>query len=132
FLQPATVRQIYLHGHKRPELISPDNWNMDLAFLDRPNARRVQLDLFYDYRKNVDLYPEWQAFLRQRQPRTMIFWGQDDIFFTREGGEAYLRDLPKAEIHRLAAGHFAVEDNLEFIASQMKRFYSTQVAPRKS
>ena len=37
----------------------------------------------------------------QTQPRTLIFWGQRDIFFTPEGGEAYLRDLPKAEIHRL-------------------------------
>jgi len=27
------------------ELISPDNWNMDFYYLNRPNARRVQLDL---------------------------------------------------------------------------------------
>src|SRR5262249_16664942 len=127
FLQPATVRQIYLHGHKRPELISPDNWNMDLAFLDRPNARRVQLDLFYDYRKNVELYPEWQAFLRQRQPKTIIFWGQDDIFFTREGGEAFLRDLPRAEMHRLESGHFAVEDCLATIVDKMLAFHGREV-----
>ena len=127
FLQPATVRQIYLHGHKRPELISPDNWNMDLAFLDRPNARRVQLDLFYDYRKNVELYPEWQAFLRQRQPKTIIFWGQDDVFFTREGGEAFLRDLPRAEMHRLESGHFAVEDCLPTIVDKMLAFYAREV-----
>lgn len=49
----------------------------------------------YDYRTNVAQYPEWQAFLRKNQPKTLIFWGQDDIFFTRAGGEAYLRDLPK-------------------------------------
>ena len=127
FLQPATVRQIYLHGHKRPELISPDNWNMDLAFLDRPNARRVQLDLFYDYRKNVELYPEWQAFLRQRQPKTIIFWGQDDVFFTREGGEAFLRDLPRAEMHRLESGHFAVEDCLPTVVDKMLAFYAREV-----
>ena len=29
---------------------------------------------------------EWQKFLRDRQPKTLIFWGQNDIFFTREGG----------------------------------------------
>ena len=121
-----------MHGSPNPELIGPDNWNYDFGLMTRPHSVRINLDLFYDYRTNVDLYPKWQAFLRQRQPKTLIFWGQDDIFFTREGGEAYLRDLPKAEIHRLAAGHFAVEDNLEFIASQMKRFYSTQVAPRES
>ena len=91
----TTVKQIYLHGHRSPSSISPDNWNMDVRFLERPNARRVQLDLFYDYRTNVELYPQWQAFLRKRQPKTIIFWGQNDIFFTREGGEAYLRDLPR-------------------------------------
>ena len=100
---------------------------MDLAFLDRPNARRVQLDLFYDYRKNVELYPEWQAFLRQRQPKTIIFWGQDDIFFTREGGEAFLRDLPRAEMHRLESGHFAVEDCLGTIVDKMLAFHPREM-----
>ena len=38
FLQPETIKQIYLHGHKNPGVISPDNWNMDLTFLERPNA----------------------------------------------------------------------------------------------
>ena len=123
FLEADTVKTVYTHGHPDPELISPDNWNMDLRFLARPNAKRVQLDFFYDYRTNVELYPKWQAFLRQRQPKTIIFWGQDDIFFTREGGEAYLRDLPKAEMHRLNSGHFAVEDHLPYITEKMIAFY---------
>jgi len=123
FLEPGTVKTVYTHGHRRPELISPDNWNMDLHFLARPNAHQVQLDFFYDYRTNVELYPKWQAFLRQRQPRTIIFWGQNDIFFTREGGEAYLKDLPKAEIHRLDSGHFAVEDCLPEISEKMISFF---------
>lgn len=97
----------------------------------RPNSVRINLDLFYDYRTNVAQYPEWQAFLRKNQPKTLIFWGQDDIFFTRAGGEAYLRDHPQAQIHRLAGGHFAVEDNLEFIALAMKRFYDTNVAKKR-
>src|SRR6516165_9088459 len=105
-----TVKTIYTHGHANPELISPDNWNMDLDFLARPHAKRVQLDLFYDYRTNVELYPKWQECLRRHQPRTIIFWAQNDIFFTPEGGEAFLKDLPKAEMHRLNSGHFAVED----------------------
>jgi pimeloyl-ACP methyl ester carboxylesterase len=125
FLEVETIRAVYTHGHPRPELISPDNWNMDVHFLERPHARQVQLDLFYDYRTNVTLYPKWQAFLRDRQPRTIIFWGQDDIFFTREGGESYLKDLPKAEMHRLASGHFAVEDCLPYIAEKMIAFYKS-------
>jgi pimeloyl-ACP methyl ester carboxylesterase len=95
--------------------------------MQRPNAKRVQLDLFYDYRTNVELYPQWQAFLRERQPKTIIFWGQQDIFFTPEGGEAYLTDLPKAEMHRLATGHFAVEDSLNEIVESMHCFYLGKV-----
>jgi pimeloyl-ACP methyl ester carboxylesterase len=129
-LEMETVKTVYLHGSKRPELISPDNWNSDFAFLQRPNARRVQLDLFYDYRTNVALYPTWQTFLREHQPKTLIFWGESDIFFTPEGGEAYLKDLPKAEIHRLDAGHFAVEDNLDYISQHIHTFYNDVVAPK--
>jgi pimeloyl-ACP methyl ester carboxylesterase len=128
FLQLDAIKQVYLHGHKNPELISPDNWNMDFRFMERPNARQVQMDLFYDYRTNVALYPQWQHFLHKHQPKTLIFWGQDDIFFTREGGEAYLKDLPNAEMYRLDSGHFAVEDCLEEIASNIRRFYLERVA----
>lgn len=122
-----TIKAIYMHGAKRPDLVSPDSWESDSAFMHRPNAARLHLDLFYDYRTNVPLYPRWQAFLRDRQPETIIFWGQDDMFFTREGGDAYLADLPAAEMHRLDAGHFAVEDHLDYIATQIRRFYSQRV-----
>jgi pimeloyl-ACP methyl ester carboxylesterase len=128
FLQPDAIKGIYLQGARRPELISPDNWTSDYGFMQRPHAVRINLDLFYDYRTNVPLYPRWQALLRARQPRTLIFWGQDDPFFTPAGGEAYLEDLPEAEIHRLDAGHFAVEDHLEYIARQIRLFYDKQVA----
>lgn len=128
FLKLDTMRQIYLHGHKNPEVISPDNWNMDFRSMQRPNSRRVQMDLFYDYRTNVALYPKWQKYLRDSQPESLIFWGQNDIFFTREGGEAYLKDLPNAEMHRLDSGHFAVEDCLGEITSNIRRFYLERVA----
>jgi pimeloyl-ACP methyl ester carboxylesterase len=127
FLEHDAIKSIYLFGAQNPDRISPDNWESDSGFMQRPNAKRVQLDLFYDYRTNVELYPKWQAFLRERQPKTIIFWGQQDIFFTPEGGEAYLTDLPKAEMHRLAAGHFAVEDSLNEIVEGMHRFYLGKV-----
>ena len=132
FLTEEAIKGIYLFGAKNPELISPDNWTTDAHFMERPNARRVQLDLFYDYRKNVEHYAEWQAFLREKQPKTIIFWGQEDIFFTAEGGEAFLADLPSAEMHRLQAGHFAVEDSLNTIIEGMLTFYNRHVKGAKS
>src|SRR5262249_50823475 len=122
------IKSVYLHGHKRPELISPDNWNMDFRFMERPNARTVQMEFFYDYRTNVALYPKWQEFLRGRQPKTVIFWGQDDIFFNREGGGVTHNHLPKAEIHRLDSGHFGVEDSRDYIGKNTRRFYIEEVA----
>jgi len=128
FLARDTVKMIYLHGAQRADLVSPDAWESDIAFLQRPHAARLHLDLFYDYRTNVPLYPKWQAFLREQQPKTIIFWGQNDIFFTREGGEAYLADLPSAELHRLDGGHFTVEEHLDYVAKHIRRFYSQVVA----
>lgn len=131
FLTHDAIKGIYLHGAEDPAKISPDNWESDFAFMQRPNAVRVNLDLFYDYRTNVELYPKWQAFLRENQPKTLIFWGQTDVFFTPAGGEAFLRDLPKAELHRLKAGHFAVEDHLDYISNNIHRFYDERVAGAK-
>jgi pimeloyl-ACP methyl ester carboxylesterase len=128
FLEHDTVKAIYATGHPDLTKVSPDNWNMDLFFLARPNAHRVQLDLFYDYRTNAALYPVWQERLRSTQPKTIVFWGQGDIFFTPAGGDAYLRDLPDAKLVKLDSGHFAVEDNLETIVNDIKDFYRNEVA----
>jgi pimeloyl-ACP methyl ester carboxylesterase len=128
FLEFDAAKGIYTTGHPDPAQITPDNWNMDLFFLGRPHAHRVQLDLFYDYRTNAALHPAGRERLRITQPRTIIFWGQGDIFFSLAGGEAYLRDLPEATLIRLDSGYFAVEDNLETIATGIKSFYDQQVS----
>lgn len=128
FLEIAGIKSIYLTGHRDPELISPDNWTMDNAFLDLPGRRDIQLDLLENYKTNPPLYATWQRFMRDHDPKTLIFWGQGDVFFTPAGGEAYLRDLPDAEMHRLEAGHFAVEDHLQEIATTIARFYRDKVA----
>lgn len=127
-LAPEAVTRMYLHGHRDPARISPDSWNMDLFFLTRPHAHRVQLDLLYDYRTNVALYPAWQAFLREHQPPALILWGQNDLFFTPEGATAYRRDLPSAELHLLDSGHFVLEDHLDEVVTQMRRFYHERIA----
>jgi pimeloyl-ACP methyl ester carboxylesterase len=48
----------------------------------------------------------------------LIVWGRDDPFFTVEGAKAYQRDLPKAKLHLIDAGHFALEEASDFIAGQ--------------
>ena len=39
-----------------------------------------------------------------------------------------MRDLPNAELHLLDTGHFALEEELEFIARTMRRFLNENVS----
>lgn len=104
------TRYQYLQGANDPLKISPDAYLYDQYFLDRPGNIDIQLELLYDYRTNIALYPAWQAWLREHQPPTLITWGRNDPFFTAEGAKAYLKDLPNAELHLIESGHFALEE----------------------
>jgi pimeloyl-ACP methyl ester carboxylesterase len=113
----------YTHGTKDVSRINPDSYTMDQHFLDRPGNDAIQLNLLYDYQSNLALYDGWHQFFRNKQPKTLIVWGKNDPFFTVEGAQAYLRDIPKAELHLLDTGHFALEDSCEFIAQHIVKFF---------
>ncbi len=118
----------YTDGMGDVARISPDNWVHDQALLDRPGNRDVQLDMLGDYGSNVPFYPDFQKFFRDRQPPTLIVWGKNDKIFPEEGAHPYLRDLPKAEIHILDSGHFALEDRLDVMAPLIHDFLDRKVA----
>src|SRR5450755_2541632 len=112
----AVRLKVVLHADDDNETVVREAFTVQRGAL-APETLGLQLEETKDlYRTNAALYPTWQQSLRERQPLTLIFWGQGDIFFTPAGGEAYLRDLPDAELVRLNSGHFAVEDNLQQIA----------------
>ncbi|CAN5702392.1 alpha/beta hydrolase [soil metagenome] len=117
-----TTKFQYLHGARNPSAISPDAWEHVQPRLDRPGNDLVQLALFHDYQNNPPRYAEWQALLRTHQPPTLIPWGVNDPFFTEAGARAYLRDLPKAELHLLETGHFALEEDGPQIAALILDF----------
>ena len=114
----------YTHGVQDVSRISPDAYTFDQHFLDRPGNSAIQLNLLHNYQANLSHYKEWQTFFRNKQPKTLIVWGKNDPFFTVEGAQAYLRDLPKAELHLLDTGHFALEDSCDFIAQKIVRFFA--------
>jgi len=124
FLEIGATEWQYTHGipEANISLVSPDAWTLDQVYLDRPGNQEIQLDLFYDYRTNVDLYPDFQEFFRTFQPPTLIVWGKNDMIFPAEGATPYLRDLPNAELHLLDAGHFALETNGPEIAEKIREF----------
>lgn len=126
----AATREQYLDGVKDPSRIDPTAWLVDQSLLDRPGNAEIQLDLFYDYRTNVELYPKFHEFFRNRQPPTLIVWGRNDKIFPAEGAKAYLRDLPEAELHLLDTGHFALEDKGAEIASLMLTFLKRHLPTR--
>lgn len=119
---PEGLKWQYTHGTRNPEGILPDNWNLDIMKLSRPGQHRMQLDLLFDYQNNVKRYPAWQAYLRASQPPMLIVWGKNDAFFPVNGAEAYKNDVKNIDFNILDTGHFALEEESEFIIAKMRRF----------
>lgn len=117
----------YTEGVRDVTRISPDAWTVDQAYMDRPGNKDIQLELFYSYGSNPGHYPEWQSYFRKYQPPMLIVWGKNDKIFPPAGAHPYLRDLPKAELHLLDTGHFALEEDSAEIASLMRRFLAKAV-----
>jgi pimeloyl-ACP methyl ester carboxylesterase len=126
-LSPEVIRDIqYGHGTDRQRL-SPDGYNLDIAYMARPGADEAQLDLILDYRSNVALYPKFQEFFRKYQPPTLAVWGRNDPFFLPPGAEAYKRDNPKAKVVFYDTGHFALETHAAEIAAEIREFLRANV-----
>ncbi|SHG20880.1 alpha/beta fold hydrolase [Streptoalloteichus hindustanus] len=118
----AGTRFQYESGVAAPELLTPDSWILDQHFLDLPGRQEAQVALALDYHTNVERYDQWQAWLREHTPPTLITWGRNDPFFPEPGARAYLRDLPDAELHLFDTGHFALEEHLPEIAPLVAGF----------
>lgn len=122
FHSPDGLKWQYTHGVQDVSKISPDNWNIDLQHLTRPENDEIQLNMFYDYRTNVPLYPVWQQYFRDHQPPTLIVWGKNDYIFPADGAYPYKRDLKNLEFYLIDTGHFALEENGEEIANYILNF----------
>jgi pimeloyl-ACP methyl ester carboxylesterase len=129
FFTLETTKWQYTNGVRNLEAISPDNWTIDQAFLDRPGNEEIQLALFYSYGTNPPLYPQWQEYFRKYQPPTLIVWGQNDYIFPAEGAYPYKRDLRDVEFHLLDTGHFALEEEGDVIASYIGQFLASRLKP---
>ena len=122
FHSPEGLKWQYTHGVQDVSKISPDNWNLDLQHLTRKENDKIQLAMFYDYRTNVPLYPEWQQYFRDHQPPTLIVWGKNDYIFPADGAHPYKKDLKNLEFHLLDTGHFALEEKGDEIADYILNF----------
>ncbi|WP_276482199.1 alpha/beta fold hydrolase [Paraflavitalea pollutisoli] len=132
FHSPDGLKWQYTHGVPTPAVISPDNWEIDLRHLERPENGQIQLDMFYDYRTNPPQYPAWQQYFRDYDPEMLIVYGKNDYIFPVGGAEAYKKDVKNLEYHLFDAGHFALESQGEEIAAVIRDFLDRKVVRKGS
>lgn len=126
FTLKTTIFQ-YTDGVDDVTRVSPDNWVHDQALLDRPGNSDIQLDMMYDYRTNLPLYPKIQEYFRRHQPPTLIVWGERDVIFPADGAHPYKRDLQELEFHLIPTGHFALEDKADVMVPLIRDFLDRRV-----
>jgi len=122
----------YTDGVDDKERISPDNWIHDQALLDRSGNEDIQMDVMYDYRNNVPLYPEVQRLFRKHQPPTLIVWGERDTIFPADGAHPYKRDLHDLEFHLIPTGHFVLEDRGDEVIPMIRDFLDRRIGHAKA
>lgn len=129
---PAGNMRRYFAGVPEADkaLISPDTFTHDNVFLTRPGNDEIQLDLLVDYKSNIELYPQFQEYLRKNRPPLLAIWGKNDPTFIPAGAEAFKHDVPDAEVHLLDAGHFALETRGAEIGDAMLRFLGEHLKAR--
>jgi len=121
-LSLATTRTRHVGTDPNVERYDPDLWTDEFYFLNQPGQADIQTDLFYDYRINVENYPKWQAWMREKQPRLLVVWGKYEASFDSSEPESYHRDVPSAQVHIVDGGHFALDTAADEIASLVREF----------
>ncbi len=121
-LSLTAARTRHIGNDPDVERYDPDLWTDESYFLSRPGQAEIQSDLFYDYRTNVDAYPKWQAWMREKQPRLLVIWGKYELSFDAGEPERYRKDVPNAEVHVVDGGHFALDTAADQIAAFVQGF----------
>lgn len=126
FDAPAGTKMQYTIGVPDPAVIVPESYTFDIALLARKGNEEIQLGYFRNYKTNVDMYPQFQAYLRTHQPPLLAVWGANDPFFVPAGALTFKVDLPSADVSLLNGGHFLLETNLLEVAGVIMGFLATK------
>ena len=118
---PETIIGQYTFGAPDGS-VSPDGYSLDIFYTRRAGYDEIQSDLIFDYQNNVALYPTFQKYLRDNQPKLLAVWGKNDPSFVWQGAEAFKKDLPTAQINFVDSGHFALESHCTEIATLIKNW----------
>jgi len=118
------IKAMYLNGVQEPSRVDPISYLTDEALLRREGINQIQITFLNDYGSNFDQYTEWQKYLRDNQPPTIIIWGIHDKFFSVEGAKAFSKDLKEVETHLIDGSHFLLEMHADHAAGLIKEFLS--------
>jgi pimeloyl-ACP methyl ester carboxylesterase len=125
--QFATVeRDMFLHktGACHPDALNPDNWAID-AYAFSIAANRVFMSrLFMNLATNIQHYPAWTAYLKDRQPKTLVVWGRNDPLILPAAAEFVKRIVPAADLRYFDGGHFVLDEYADAIAEAIIETFS--------
>lgn len=127
FPTAASVKWQYLEGVSDTSLVSPDGYTLEGLHVSRPGNADIQLDLLLDYASNVQRYPEFQTYFREKQPPLLAVWGRHDPYFLPAGAKAWKRDIPHADIRFYDTGHFALETHANDIIPVIHAFLDDNI-----
>jgi pimeloyl-ACP methyl ester carboxylesterase len=122
FVTLGGTRAQWLAGARDPEHVDPSQYLADQAVIDQPGRAEYMKDLLWDYQHTIPRYEDFHRWLRQRAPKVLAIWGRHDPFFIPAGASAYQGDVPDAEIVLLDTGHFALEEEVDTIATTVDEF----------
>jgi len=114
----------YREGVTDQTLIAPETIALDQSLMDRPGNIEMQLDLLKDYKNNLKLYPEFQAYFRKYKPKLLAIWGIHDPYFSPAGAQGFKNDDPNTIIKLYNTGHFVLETNAEEAGNDVYNFLS--------
>jgi len=111
-------RSMFLHkkGANQPDALNPDNWAMDAYAFSIPTSRAFMSRLFMNLATNIPHYPGWNAYLKDRQPKTLIVWGRNDPLIWPAAAEVVKRVVPGADLRYFDGGHFVLDEYVDAIA----------------
>jgi len=121
-------RDKFLHkrGARQPDALSPDTWAID-AYAFSIAANRVFMSrLFMNLATNIRHYPDWVAYLKGRQPKTLIVWGRNDPLFLPAAAEFVKQAVPAADLRYFDGGHFVLDEYADGIAEAIIETFSNR------
>lgn len=102
--------------------IDPRRWEEDWRVMSLPGRLDTQRALVFDYRNHVARFGEISDYLTQWQPPALMLWGRHDPFFEIDETLAWMKELPRLEVHVLDGPHFLLETHASACALLMNTF----------